>query len=102
MFAHQDDIDGSSNLDDEVHLVSLWPAHKLEELAGLRGRLHPCHQLGERDDLLVDLEDPRPDDGNGGVMVGVLGGDNTKINFSNFFCFQGGETFKSNRIITTD
>ena len=87
MFAHQDDIDGSSNLDDEVHLVSLWPAHKLEELAGLRGCLHPRHQLGERDDLLVDLEDPRPDDGNGGVMVGVLllGGDNTKINFSYFF-----------------
>ena len=79
--------DGYSNLDDEVHLVSLWPAHKLEELASLRGRLHPSHQLGERDDLLVDLEDPRPDDGNEGVMVGVLGDDNTKINFSYFFLF---------------
>ena len=87
MFTYQDDIDGNSNLDDEVHLVSLWPAHKLEELAGLRGRLHPRHQLGERDDLLVDLEDPRPGDGNAGVMVGVLGGDNTKINFSYFFLF---------------
>ena len=87
MFTHQDDIDGYSNLDDEVHLVSLWPAHKLEELASLRGRLHPSHQLGERDDLLVDLEDPRPDDGNEGVMVGVLGDDNTKINFSYFFLF---------------
>ena len=87
MFTHQDDVDGYSNLDDEVHLVSLWPAHKLEQLAGLRGRLHPRHQLGERDDLLVDLEYPRPEDGNAGVMVGVLGGDNTKINFSYFFLF---------------
>ena len=40
-------------------LVALWPAHQLEELAGLAGRLHPRHQLRQRHDLLVDLEDPR-------------------------------------------
>ena len=33
------------------HLVALRPAHQLEELARLGGRLHTRHQLGQRHDL---------------------------------------------------
>ena len=45
------------------HLVALRPAHQLEQLAGLGRSLDTGHQLGERHDLLVDLEYPgsRPD-----------------------------------------
>ena len=42
------------------HLVALWSAHQLEQLAGLGRSLDTGHQLGERHDLLVDLEYPGP------------------------------------------
>ena len=42
------------------HLVALGPTHQLEQLACLGRSLHPGHQLGERHDLLVDLEYPGP------------------------------------------
>ena len=41
------------------HLVVEWPAGDLKELRRLRLRLDAGHQLGERDHLLVDAEDPR-------------------------------------------
>lgn len=47
------------------HLVVHGPARELEQLDAPRGRLHACHQLRQRHDLLVDPEDPGPD-------VGVL------------------------------
>ena len=40
------------------HLVSLGPAHQLEQLTRLAGSLHSGHQLGQRHNLLVNLEDP--------------------------------------------
>lgn len=45
------------------HLVSLWPAHELEQLTCFGGRLNSGHELGEGNDLLVDLEDPALDVG---------------------------------------
>ena len=47
-------------LDPAVGPAYLGPAHELEELARLAGGLHPRHQLGQRHNLLVDLEDPGP------------------------------------------
>lgn len=40
------------------HLVAHGPARQLEQLDGSRGGLHPGHHLGQRHDLLVDLELP--------------------------------------------
>ena len=45
-----------------VHLVALRPAHKLEQLTRLARRLDSRHQLRQRHDLLVDLENPGPED----------------------------------------
>jgi len=45
------------------HLVSLRPAHELEQLTRLARSLNPRHQLCKRHDLLVDFENPRPDVG---------------------------------------
>ena len=42
------------------HLVALGPAHQLEQLTGLAGRLHPRHQLRQGHNFLVDLEYPGP------------------------------------------
>lgn len=43
------------------HLVADRPAGDLEELGRLRLAVHVGHQLGQRDDLLVDLEHPALD-----------------------------------------
>ena len=43
------------------HLVALGPAHQLEQLACLARSLNSCHQLCQRHDLLVDLENPGPE-----------------------------------------
>ena len=45
-----------------VHLVALRPAHELEQLTRLARRLDSRHQLRQRHDLLVDLENPGPED----------------------------------------
>lgn len=56
------DLDHVHQVDQRVgggrHLVAHGPAGQLEELDGSRGGLHPRHHLGQRDDLLVDLELP--------------------------------------------
>ena len=57
-FHEDDEADPCDNK--HTDLVSLRPAHELEELASLGGGLHPGHQLRQRHNLLVDLEDPRP------------------------------------------
>ena len=43
-----------------MYLVSLGPAHELEQLTRLAWGLDSSHQLSQRHDLLVDLEDPGP------------------------------------------
>ena len=58
-FHEDDEADPCDNIK-HTDLVSLRPAHELEELASLGGGLHPGHQLRQRHNLLVDLEDPRP------------------------------------------
>lgn len=47
----------------QSYLVAHRPAGELEELHRSRRCLDARHQLGERDDLLVDPEDPRLDVG---------------------------------------
>ena len=45
-----------------LHLIALRPAHELEQLTRLARRLDSRHQLRQRHDLLVDLENPGPED----------------------------------------